>query len=151
MYSEVRDAKLPQDLFAYVLGVHHTAQCEGSGMVNDVEETLKFKVRSWPQTTQRNVIQRLDTWQDVGDKAFLSGKFGEAVKTYTLAIDCIKRAKVEALLVILYLNRAAAYMKFGEFFKSIADCTSGLRIVPNNPKCLQRRAMAYVAENRAQL
>ena len=82
--------------------------------------------------------------QELGDNSFFAHRYQEAAKSYGAAIECIRPSKIEALLVILYLNRAGAYMKLGEFFKSIADCSSALEISPDHAKCLQRRAMAYV-------
>eukprot|EP00037_Helgoeca_nana_P029145 m.346710 g.346710 ORF g.346710 m.346710 type:complete len:767 (+) comp27915_c0_seq1:48-2348(+) len=122
-YSDIRSAMLPRDVVAYVMGLELSDPHVDVAAENDIEATLALK--------------------DIGDQLFLSGKYSESASAYGRAITCIERANIEALLVILYLNRAAAYMKLGAFYKSIADCTSGLGISLDHPKCLQRRAMGY--------
>jgi tetratricopeptide (TPR) repeat protein len=67
----------------------------------------------------------------------------QASATYGLAIECVASSGIEALLVGLYLNRAAAYTKLNSWDDVIEDCTRALVISPGHPKCLQRRAMAY--------
>jgi hypothetical protein len=158
-YSDIRSAMLPRDVVAYVMGLELSDPHVDVAAENDIEATLALKVcllapplsvcfafgsSSWMKSTAAHSCSYPISLQDIGDQLFLSGKYSESASAYGRAITCIERANIEALLVILYLNRAAAYMKLGAFYKSIADCTSGLGISLDHPKCLQRRAMGYV-------
>ncbi|KAH8398128.1 hypothetical protein KR215_006157 [Drosophila sulfurigaster] len=80
--------------------------------------------------------------KDKGNEAFKASKWSEAVQQYTLAIKLGSKHKE---LPVFYKNRAAAYLKLDEFSNAVDDCTESLRLAPNDPKALFRRAQAFEA------
>ena len=77
-----------------------------------------------------------------GNKFFQQGKFEEAAKCYSEAIDlCPASDKQE--LPKFYQNRAAAYENLKQYEKVIDDCTAALKVDPTYTKALMRRAKAY--------
>lgn len=68
-----------------------------------------------------------------GNELFLAGKFPESIAKYT---DAIKRNPKDAAP---YSNRAAAYMKLGEFPMAMKDCDRCLDIDPSFVKAYIRK------------
>lgn len=68
-----------------------------------------------------------------GNDLFLAGKFPESIKKYS---DAIKRNPKDAAP---YSNRAAAYMKLGEFPMAMKDCDKCLDIDPSFVKAYIRK------------
>lgn len=68
-----------------------------------------------------------------GNELFLAGKFPESIAKYT---EAIKRNPKDAAP---YSNRAAAYMKLGEFPMAMKDCDRCLEIDPNFVKAYIRK------------
>lgn len=68
-----------------------------------------------------------------GNELFLQGNFPESVSKYT---EAIKRNPKDAAP---YSNRAAAYMKLGEFPMAMKDCDRCLEIDPNFVKAYIRK------------
>lgn len=68
-----------------------------------------------------------------GNELFLAGKFPESITKYT---DAIKRNPKDAAP---YSNRAAAYMKLGEFPMAMKDCDRCLEIDPSFVKAYIRK------------
>ena len=89
------------------------------------------------------VIEDTLAIKDIGDKNFISGRYKEASEAYSEALAKIDPAAIEALTLILLLNRSAAFMKMDLFLSVIADCSRGIAISENHIQCLQRRAIAY--------
>jgi tetratricopeptide (TPR) repeat protein len=81
--------------------------------------------------------------KEAGDMHFLRKAFAEAATAYSNALGLVAGLEIEALEVTLLLNRSAVYLKLDQLDKVIADCSDGLKICPDNVKCLQRRGMAY--------
>lgn len=73
------------------------------------------------------------TVRQEGNELFLAGKFPESVAKYT---DAIKRNPKDAAP---YSNRAAAYMKLGEFPMAMKDCERCLEIDPGFVKAYIRK------------
>ncbi|XP_053959379.1 protein unc-45 homolog B [Anastrepha ludens] len=82
------------------------------------------------------------TYKTEGNAAFKGEKWDEAVKCYTKAIAAGQKHKE---LSVFYKNRAAAYLKLGQYQAALDDCTESLRITPKDPKALFRRAQSYEA------
>ncbi|ALC47205.1 unc-45 [Drosophila busckii] len=80
--------------------------------------------------------------KDKGNEAFKAGKWSEAVKEYSAAIKIGGKHKE---LPVFYKNRAAAYLKLEQYSEAVEDCIESLRLAPNDPKALFRRAQAYEA------
>ncbi|XP_030754839.1 protein unc-45 homolog B [Sitophilus oryzae] len=79
--------------------------------------------------------------KEQGNVAFKEGKWDEALKYYTMAIDRIKGEPKE--LAVYYKNRAAVYLKLEKYEEAIKDCSKSLEITPNDPKALFRRLQAF--------
>lgn len=72
-----------------------------------------------------------------GNELFLAGKFPESIAKYT---EAIKRNPKDAAP---YSNRAAAYMKLGEFPMAMKDCDKCLEIDPNFVKAYIRKGKIH--------
>ncbi|KAL7728996.1 hypothetical protein ACLKA6_019831 [Drosophila palustris] len=80
--------------------------------------------------------------KDKGNEAFKASQWSEAVQQYSSAIKLGAKHKE---LPVFYKNRAAAYLKLEQYQNALDDCTESLRLAPNDPKALFRRAQAYEA------
>ncbi|XP_058821902.1 protein unc-45 homolog B [Topomyia yanbarensis] len=80
-----------------------------------------------------------------GNEEFKNGFWESAVLWYTKAIKMGEKHKD---LPVYYKNRAAAYLKQGNFEKALDDCSKSLNGCPNDPKALFRRYQAYEALER---
>lgn len=72
-----------------------------------------------------------------GNELFLAGKFPESIEKYS---EAIKRNPKDA---VPYSNRAAAYMKLGEFPMALKDCDRCLKIDPNFIKAYIRKGNVH--------
>ena len=92
--------------------------------------------------------------KDQGNAAFKQRDFGEAVRLYTLAIEC--KSEDTVLVASLYNNRAMAQLKvgaslpeggverFSSFKDALKDTTIVLKEEPGNVKALFRKGQAYM-------
>ncbi|KAK9829267.1 hypothetical protein WJX72_004865 [[Myrmecia] bisecta] len=93
--------------------------------------------------------------KDKGDKLYQAGSYQGAINAYTRALD------IDDCMTACYTNRAACYLKLGNFRECVADCTTALRqseeaVVEDDSedaqaqrrrsrmRLLVRRAMAHV-------
>jgi stress-induced-phosphoprotein 1 len=79
----------------------------------------------------------------IGNSLFGQSKYDAAVEFYSRAIDLEKEDTLDK--AACYANRAACYQQVHNFSGVISDATSAICIVPNHPKALLRRAIAYEA------
>lgn len=78
-------------------------------------------------------------FKEQGNEAFKKGDWTAAVEAYTKAIKCGDQHKQ---LATFYKNRAAAHLKLEKFEQVVRDCDKSLKLEPNEPKSLYRRAQA---------
>lgn len=84
--------------------------------------------------------EEAETYKNKGNEAFKSENYDEAISLYSKAIEV---AEQDSRDLATYLkNRAAAYLKIKDYAKVIKDCDEALKIVPEDPKTLFRRAQA---------
>eukprot|EP00037_Helgoeca_nana_P003067 m.37854 g.37854 ORF g.37854 m.37854 type:complete len:625 (-) comp13232_c0_seq2:147-2021(-) len=76
--------------------------------------------------------------KDQANTQFQARNFQEAIKLYSKAIS------VCPALVVLRLNRAAAYLMLGRHVECIADCDVVTKADPLNAKAYLRKSKAYV-------
>ncbi|XP_071626383.1 protein unc-45 homolog B-like [Temnothorax longispinosus] len=83
-------------------------------------------------------------WKEKGNKEFNKGDWSEALSNYTNALKLPKGGNAEKEM--FYRNRAATYLKLGDYEKAIKDCNTSLKICCN--KALYRRCQALQALKR---
>lgn len=77
-----------------------------------------------------------------GNKYFKGGKFEQAIKCYTEAIDlCPQDSKAE--LATYYQNRAAAHEQQKNYEQVLADATKAIELNKKYSKAFMKRARAY--------
>jgi stress-induced-phosphoprotein 1 len=76
--------------------------------------------------------------KEKGNEFFKKQIFPEAIKAYT---EAIRRNPSDA---VLYSNRAACYMKLGEFQLGIKDCEKSIELDPNYVKSYIRKSPVMV-------
>ncbi|XP_045480161.1 mitochondrial import receptor subunit TOM70 [Harmonia axyridis] len=76
-----------------------------------------------------------------GNDAFKSGKYDEAIRFYTKAIETCPTDKKNDLATF-FQNRAAAYEQLKKWSAVIDDCTKAIEFNPKYEKALFRRAKA---------
>ena len=84
------------------------------------------------------------TGQDLkenGNRLFKSGKYENAIETYTSALDLALGDR--NLLHAILSNRAACYLKINKYQDCIDDCSAALEINGSQPKPYYRRALAH--------
>lgn len=106
------------------------------------EETL---IKPRKVFTQWPLPSRVEAVKMSGNDMFQKGRYAEAVKFYTDAIDMLQDKSEEQTvnLSLIYSNRAACCLKMGDCQSSIIDCTTSLNLVSHAIKPLLRRASAY--------
>ncbi|CAG8783219.1 17928_t:CDS:1, partial [Racocetra fulgida] len=72
-------------------------------------------------------IRNSESHKTKGNDAFKLGQFGEAEKSYSLAIDCLPSKHIQ--LVVLYNNRATAKSKNGDQRGCVEDCILALQLI----------------------
>ncbi|CAG8732318.1 5014_t:CDS:2, partial [Racocetra persica] len=136
----------------------HTSS--SSKMVGDISTHGTPKIIPTPRPTVHvspEQIRNSESHKTKGNDAFKLGQFGEAEKSYSLAIDCLPSKHIQ--LVVLYNNRATAKSKNGDQRGCVEDCILALQLIgdytlPPPPgvnvdlkaqyiKALIRRASAY--------
>ncbi|CAH0548699.1 unnamed protein product [Brassicogethes aeneus] len=80
-------------------------------------------------------------FKEEGNEAFKKCNYDEAIKLYSKSINLTTTECKE--LAIYYKNRAAAYIKIGNYEKALQDCEDSLKITPRDPKALFRRCQAF--------
>jgi Asp-tRNA(Asn)/Glu-tRNA(Gln) amidotransferase A subunit family amidase len=80
--------------------------------------------------------------KEEGNAAFKAGRYDEAVKRYSEAIQYKPHAAV------YFSNRAMAYLKLGIYTAAEADCDAALELDPSMVKALLRRGSAQLAQGR---
>ncbi|CAG8661442.1 21293_t:CDS:2 [Cetraspora pellucida] len=136
----------------------HTSS--SSTMVGNVPTHHTPKIIPTPRPTihvSPEQIRNSESHKTKGNDAFKLGQFGEAEKSYSLAIDCLPSKYIQ--LVVLYNNRATAKFKNGDQRGCAEDCTLALQLIGDYTlppprevnvdlkaqyiKALLRRASAY--------
>ena len=85
-------------------------------------------------------------WKEKGNEEFNKGNWSEASSCYTNALKLTTEDNTDK--AVYHKNRAATYLKQGEYKKAIKDCDEALKICPNDPKALFRRCQALEALER---
>eukprot|EP00037_Helgoeca_nana_P027470 m.314662 g.314662 ORF g.314662 m.314662 type:complete len:235 (+) comp27505_c2_seq2:108-812(+) len=83
-------------------------------------------------------VLRAKEYKADGNKAFVAGRYADAAKAYTIAMQLNPEEKS------FYGNRSAAWSKLAQFEKALIDANKAVAFAPDNPKALLRRAVALV-------
>lgn len=87
--------------------------------------------------------------KQLGNSLFGDGKYEEAAKFYTRAIDLQKEPTKEK--ANYYANRAACHQQTHMYALMVEDCSAALQIDPQHVKAYIRRAIAYEGMEKWQL
>ena len=78
--------------------------------------------------------------KEEGNEAFKAGKYGLALKKFSVAIELATSNQEKAIFLT---NRSAVQFKMENFPAAIEDSTTAIELAPNDPIALIRRALAY--------
>uniref|UniRef100_A0A7N1A8Y1 Thioredoxin domain-containing protein n=1 Tax=Kalanchoe fedtschenkoi TaxID=63787 RepID=A0A7N1A8Y1_KALFE len=124
---------------AYVLYVR--AQIEMSlgrfdNAVSNAEKAGLIDPRNIEVAQLINNVKLVTRARNRGNDLFKSDRFTEACSAYGEGL------RLDPSNSILYCNRAACWVKIGQWERSIEDCNQALRIQPSYTKALLRRAVS---------
>lgn len=88
--------------------------------------------------------QKAQAAKQNGNEAFARKEWAEAVGLYTVA------HYADPTEPTYPLNRAMAYIKLEKYLDAERDCTTALKLSPDNVKALYRRATAYMGADNAE-
>lgn len=106
---------------------------QGTGSVSENDVELK-------------PVKKAEYLKDKGNVFFKSGKYEEAIKYYTEAIDVCPDQEILQKSTF-FQNRAAAYERLNNTEKVIEDCTTALNLNKRYTKAMLRRAKAAEKQN----
>ncbi|KAI9698892.1 MAG: hypothetical protein M1820_007313 [Bogoriella megaspora] len=86
------------------------------------------------------MVQKLDKMKEEGNTQFKSGKFQDAVDTYSQALEVDPTNKGTNSKILQ--NRAMCLSKLKKYKEAIADCTRALELDPSYTKARKTRAKA---------
>lgn len=95
-------------------------------------------------------LTAVDHHKTDGNEYFKAKKFGEALQSYSKALELIspterKKKENSELTAIILSNRAACHFQLQNYEDCVSDCTSAAEICPTYPKSFYRRSQAYEA------
>lgn len=113
--------------------------CDKNVKTTEILTNTPKVLMHWPLPSRVELVKKS------GNDMFQKGRYAEALKFYTNAIDMLQEKSDEQTvnLSLIYSNRAACCLKMGNCQGSIKDCTFSLDLVPHAIKPLLRRAAAY--------
>ncbi|XP_059619521.1 protein unc-45 homolog B [Phlebotomus argentipes] len=86
------------------------------------------------------VIDEALQHKEKGNESFKLGDWEKAISQYSQAIKIGGENHKD--LSVFYKNRAACFLKTSEFARAERDCLTALKLTPNDPKALFRKAQA---------
>ncbi|XP_044749115.1 mitochondrial import receptor subunit TOM70 [Coccinella septempunctata] len=84
-------------------------------------------------------FEKAQNYKAEGNSAFKNGKYDEAIRYYTQAIEICPADKINDIATF-YQNRAAAYEQLKKWSAVIDDCSKAIELNPKYEKALFRRA-----------
>lgn len=84
-------------------------------------------------------VKNPDSHKEAGNKLFSEGKFVEAIKEYTLAIEM----SAEKPNHIYHANRGNCFLEMGMLGDCILDCRKSIELDPTFAKAYYRKARAF--------
>ncbi|XP_076344799.1 unc-45 myosin chaperone isoform X2 [Tachypleus tridentatus] len=96
------------------------------------------KIKTIDETCEKSRAQEL---KEEGNKLFKAGDHQGAIKTYTKALNLCPEKCQERIVCLK--NRAAAFLKLGQYENAVKDTNAVLEEEPSDVKALFRRSQAY--------
>jgi len=91
----------------------------------------------------RSSYNEVESLKEKGNLFFKSGDYNKAIEMYS---ECLRKGEEQKvndeLMVVVFSNRAMAYLKLREFLKAEDDCTNALKLNDKHVKSLVRRGQA---------
>ncbi|VVC26081.1 Tetratricopeptide repeat,Tetratricopeptide repeat 1,Tetratricopeptide repeat-containing [Cinara cedri] len=105
----------------------------------NVQNPLETKGIDQTAVKTKTLVEEVEDLKKLGNAEFSKGNYDMAKTYYTQAILMCPETE-EAVLSVLFQNRAAAYSKLNNNENCLADCNNALALVPAYKKALSRRA-----------
>ncbi|CAG5124054.1 unnamed protein product, partial [Candidula unifasciata] len=86
-------------------------------------------------------MSNASSFREQGNGHFKQGKYDDALCCYNQALEASTLKDSDK--AVIYKNKAACYLKLGQYQMAVEDATRSLDLVPNDPKALFRRCQAY--------
>ena len=110
--------------------------------VQEKVSTLRAKIKERNERTRPQDVRTPDDAKMIGNSLFGAGKYEQAEKFYTRAIDLAAAATPDEKATF-HTNRAACRQQVHDFTGVVEDADAALALVPNHVKALLRRAIAF--------
>ncbi|XP_073722948.1 zinc finger CCCH domain-containing protein 7B [Misgurnus anguillicaudatus] len=118
---------------------------------DDIQKALGFIQSSLPfpepESYEAFLTQLVCNLLDEGNAVFRDGEWRQASVHYSEGVNVARYAQSEALVIPaellegLYVNRAAAHYKLGEFERAVQDCDMALCVSEGSRRALFRKAL----------
>ncbi|EDV26147.1 uncharacterized protein TRIADDRAFT_24576 [Trichoplax adhaerens] len=108
----------------------------------DVQPVVSDEKSDQTDDANMSAKERASAVKGKGNKFFKGGKYEQAIRCYTEAIELCPSSESD-IRSVLYQNRAAAYEQLKEFDKVVEDCNSALELNKHYVKAINRRSRAY--------
>ncbi|XP_006823305.1 mitochondrial import receptor subunit TOM70-like [Saccoglossus kowalevskii] len=121
---------------------YYTKKKTGVSERKDPEGRTDENVVTESKPPELSPAEKAQSEKNKGNKYFKGGKYDQAIKCYSTAIDICPEENTKDLSTF-YQNRAAAYEQLKNYKEVIEDCTCALKLNKQYTKALFRRAKAY--------
>lgn len=112
-----------------------------NGEVMEKLQAINAQLRERNGKAKPSSCKVADEAKLLGNSLFSEGKYEQAALFYTRAIELQKEPTKEK--ATYYANRAACYQQTHLYQQMVDDCTTAIKIDPQNVKAYIRRAIAY--------
>jgi DnaJ family protein C protein 7 len=117
-----------------------SAQGEGDKAIQHFRSALECDPDFKNAIKYLRMTQKLERTKEEGNTQFKTGKYRDAINTYSQALEIDPTQRVTNSKILQ--NRALCYNKVKEYKSAIADCTKALELDPSYTKARKTKAKA---------